>query len=159
MECHKKKKNGFTLAELLIVIAIILILISVSIFALNDQQAKARDAKRISDIRQISHALEFYYSNEGEYPVFENSIKLGSSSYIKLCSKIEGGFVSADTSCAQETTYISQIPVDPKNNNYIYQGYEKGYDLSFRTEKNSSLGSAGLYHAHSYGFDRSAGLK
>jgi prepilin-type N-terminal cleavage/methylation domain-containing protein len=56
-------KKGFTLIELLVVIAIIGILASVVLASLNTARRKARDAQRISDIKQIKLALEFYYDD------------------------------------------------------------------------------------------------
>ncbi len=63
-----KKKQGFTLIELLVVIAIIGLLSTLSILALNQARARARDAKRIADVKQIQTALELYYNEAGEYP-------------------------------------------------------------------------------------------
>jgi len=155
-----KKQKGFTLIELLVVIAIIILLATISIIALNSQQAKARDAKRISDIRQIKTALEFYASDEGQYPVVVNPIVLGGLGKEKLCAKAEGGFVGAETSCKIETTYMTTIPQDPlTSQKYIYTGSEKGYDIVFITEKESSLGPAGTYHAHTQAIDTFPGLK
>lgn len=66
----KKRKNdlGFTLIELLLVVAIIGILSSLAVVNLNQARAKARDAKRLSDIGQVRKALEVYYYANGEYP-------------------------------------------------------------------------------------------
>jgi len=155
-----KKQKGFTLIELLVVIAIIILLASISIIALNNQQAKARDARRISDIRQIKTALEFYASDEGQYPVEVNPVVLGSQGKEKLCAKAEGGFVGAETSCKTETTHMTKIPQDPlTSQKYIYTGSEKGYDIVFTTEKESSLGSAGTYHAHAQAIDTLPGIR
>ena len=63
-----KKKQGFTLIELLVVIAIIGLLSTLSILALNQARARARDAKRIADVKQIQTALELYYNEVGDYP-------------------------------------------------------------------------------------------
>ncbi len=60
--------KGFTLIELLVVIAIIGILSSIVITNLNVGRSKARDAKRISVVKQIQTALEFYYDDNGGYP-------------------------------------------------------------------------------------------
>lgn len=65
-----KRERGFTLIELLVVVAIIGILSSVVLASLNSARQKGRDARRVSDIKQLQLALELYYdsnSNVG-YP-------------------------------------------------------------------------------------------
>ena len=145
-----KNQRGFSLIELLVVIVIIILLAGISIIALNGQRAKARDAKRISDIKQVQTALEFYYSDEGEYPIVLQPITLGSGGALKLCSKAEGGFVVAETECKQDTTYMYPLPSDPLPGNQIfYIGAAEGYDITFTTERETEYGTAGVYHAHS----------
>ncbi|MFZ4648227.1 MAG: type II secretion system protein [Patescibacteria group bacterium] len=67
-----KSKVGFTLIELLVVIAIIGLLATLSVVALNTARIKARDARRVSDIKQIQTALELFAdantSTSGIYP-------------------------------------------------------------------------------------------
>ncbi len=58
-----KQKKGFTLIELLVVIAIIGLLSSIVLVALGPARQKARDARRQSDIRQISLAMEMCYDD------------------------------------------------------------------------------------------------
>jgi prepilin-type N-terminal cleavage/methylation domain-containing protein len=61
--------RGFTLLELLVVIAIIDILSAVVLASLNGARKKGRDARRISDIKQLQLALEMSYDSNGtEYP-------------------------------------------------------------------------------------------
>lgn len=62
------KKKGFTLIELLIVVAIIGLLATLAILSLTSAQAKARDTKRIADIKSIQNALEMYYNDNSHYP-------------------------------------------------------------------------------------------
>lgn len=62
------QKKGFTLIELLVVVAIIGLLSTLSIVALNTARAKARDARRVSDVKQIQTALELHYNDKGDYP-------------------------------------------------------------------------------------------
>ena len=62
------QKRGFTLIELLVVIAVIGILASVILASLNSARAKARDTRRMEDLRQIVLALELYYDSNGFYP-------------------------------------------------------------------------------------------
>lgn len=64
----KKNKRGFTLIELLVVIAIIGILATIVMVSLNTARSKARDARRVSDIRQTQLALQMYYDANGSYP-------------------------------------------------------------------------------------------
>ena len=59
---------GFTLIELLVVVVIIGILATLATVALTSARAKARDAKRVSDVKQIQTALELYFSEEQSYP-------------------------------------------------------------------------------------------
>lgn len=60
--------RGFTLIELLVVIAIIGILSSVVLASLNSARQKARDSRRIADLKQIQTALELYYDTYRAYP-------------------------------------------------------------------------------------------
>ncbi|MCR5095822.1 MAG: prepilin-type N-terminal cleavage/methylation domain-containing protein [Erysipelotrichaceae bacterium] len=65
---NEKNKNGFTLAELLIVVAIIAVLVAISIPIFNKQLEKAREAYDIYTMRQAaSAAIELYYAgvNDG----------------------------------------------------------------------------------------------
>ena len=144
------KHKGVGIIEVLFIVAIIIILAGISVLALNGQRAKARDGKRSSDVRQIQTALEFYFSDESEYPIVERPIILGTGNALKLCSKEEGGFVSLETVCNQDSLYMAIIPKDPSiNKNYTYSGSDKGYDISFTKEKEDIDGPAGIYHAHS----------
>lgn len=64
----KNNKKGFTLIELLVVIAIIGLLATLSVIALNTARMKARDARRVSDVKQMQTALEMYFDKFYKYP-------------------------------------------------------------------------------------------
>jgi prepilin-type N-terminal cleavage/methylation domain-containing protein len=62
------KRQGFTLIEILIVVAIIAILASVVLVGLGPTQQAGRDARRIADLHGIQNGLELYYNRCGFYP-------------------------------------------------------------------------------------------
>lgn len=73
-----KRQRGFTLIELLVVIAIIGILSSVVVASLNSARQKARDARRVDDIKQVQLALDLYFdANAGKYPTNIDAVVSG----------------------------------------------------------------------------------
>ena len=65
---RNKKEKGFTLLELLVVIGIIGLLASILVINLTSARRRARDTKRVADIRNIQTATEDYYGKNGKYP-------------------------------------------------------------------------------------------
>lgn len=111
---HKQQKRralnrGFTLVELLVVIAIIGILATVVLIQLGLAREKARDVKRVTDLRQIKTALELYYDdNGGTYP--PSSCGWDCNGY--LYSWNSAGW---DTLAIALAPYIVKLPVDSLN--------------------------------------------
>jgi prepilin-type N-terminal cleavage/methylation domain-containing protein len=62
------RHRGFTLIELLIVISIIALLSTVVLASLSTARRSARDAQRMSELREMQTALELYYSDFQRYP-------------------------------------------------------------------------------------------
>jgi prepilin-type N-terminal cleavage/methylation domain-containing protein len=62
------REQGYTLIELLVVIAIVGLLSSVIILGLNSARVKARNAKRLADVTQLSSAIELYFNQYYAYP-------------------------------------------------------------------------------------------
>lgn len=118
----KKAKKGFTLVELLVVIAIIGILAAVGITALSGARAKARDAKRIADIKQIGAALELYFNDKGTYPTgsgltlgeVDGITECNGGKCLVLCSgETTTGFQPSACTGGTPITYMGLIPKDP----------------------------------------------
>jgi prepilin-type N-terminal cleavage/methylation domain-containing protein len=64
-----KANKGFTLIELIVVIAIIGILSSVVLASISTARERARDGARKAMIKQVMNALELYAVDYGNYPV------------------------------------------------------------------------------------------
>ena len=64
-----KTKRAFTLIELLVVISIIGLLSSIAMVSLNGARAKARDVKRMNDLKMMSDAIERYNLDNNGYPL------------------------------------------------------------------------------------------
>jgi len=96
---YLQPKKGFTIIELLVVVAIIGIVSGIIVASVSGSKAKGRDAKRIADISVIQLALERYYDEKHYYPV-----DLSSSGNDDL------------------SDYDSSVPTkDSSGNNYLYQ--------------------------------------
>ena len=116
------KKRGFTLIELLVVIAIIGVLASIVLASLDSARKKGRDARRLSDIKQLQLALELYYDSNNAFPVGDTNNHLTAAQL-----EIPG--------------YISKIPTDPLSGAaYTYTPYES-----------TASGSAGICSSYHLG--------
>jgi len=68
-------KKGFTLLEMLVVMGIIMILIGMMTASYSTAQKKARDSRKMSDLKAIQNAMEQYYSICGfVYPTGASSV-------------------------------------------------------------------------------------
>jgi len=125
---YKKSKRGFTLIELLVVIAIIGILATIVLVSLNSARQKARDTRRIGDLRQVALALEMYYDDNSAYPSVTGCT---AATWDTMATAVEGG------------GYMTQVPDDPGTNDYMYGGDGTDYVLlsTLENTSNSALGT------------------
>lgn len=137
-------REGFTLIELLVVISIIGLLSSVVLVSVNSARAKARDAKRLSDLKQYQLALEFYYDRYSKYPDTHSDTGWGNDR-----SDYDGDTLSPEFLTILKTEgFMPTTPVDPINvyedaQNYSVYLYRQcsggaGYVLQAMLEKMSA---------------------
>lgn len=74
MKIFRKKNKGFTLVELLVVIAIIGLLSSMIVVSMGDSRLKARDSRRMSDLRQIPSAQENVMNDDRSYQISDAAV-------------------------------------------------------------------------------------
>ncbi|MAF20831.1 MAG: hypothetical protein CMI55_04085 [Parcubacteria group bacterium] len=103
---RRKGQKGFTLIELLVVIAIIGILATIVLVSLNTARQKARDTRRLSDIRQVALALEMYYDDNTGYPADTTAN--------------DDDWSVLDTELEASPGYMTSVPTDPGSNTYVY---------------------------------------
>jgi type IV pilus assembly protein PilA len=108
-----KDTRGFTLIEVLLVIAMLAILASIVIIAINPgkQFASARDAQRQSDVYSILNALHQYaLDNEGTFPEGLTSDEL------EICRTDSESCVDlVDLSPITDSErYLVSMPLDPQ---------------------------------------------
>ncbi len=137
-------KKGFTLIELVIVIAILAILAAVVVLTLNPAQlmAQARDSQRISDLGSIKSAIALYLAT-----ATTPAIGAGGPNAMVSTTTCTGFFSSACATIVTSTLVttagwvpiafadtaggspLSALPVDPTNNatyQYAYKGDATG---------------------------------
>ncbi len=102
----KSRQDGFTLLELLIVIAIIAILSIALIFMLNPAETlkKARDAQRISDLKSVQTAL-------GIMLTASSTPSLDNFGTVCLTSTTPAGVTTANTSAKIAYSYDGTVTV------------------------------------------------
>jgi prepilin-type N-terminal cleavage/methylation domain-containing protein len=130
-----KNGAGFTLIEILLVVALIALLAGIVIFAINipKQLGDGRNARRMSDVNTILNAVHQYVlDNHGTFP---NKIRQNNScSGFPLNEICQSG--AADCTNLTDMTvltdnqkYLTAIPIDPS----ISTGNNTGYFIDIST--------------------------
>lgn len=107
-------QKGFTLVEMLIVVAIIAILASVFLVGLRGFRGSAYDSRRLSDVQKVQSYIELYYNKYRSYP--------SADSWAGQQGSLESALSGASIG-------VSALPTDPGGQSYYYlnclsgQGY------------------------------------
>lgn len=112
----KKNKSGFTLIEILVVVAIIGILVAIVTLNFNDARKKSRDEIRKNELKTLQLAIETYKIQNGEYP----ASGCGQSARRWSGPGPQGSWGTAceDYIVGLVPNYIKELPKDP-NQEYV----------------------------------------
>jgi general secretion pathway protein G len=119
------RESGFTLLELIIVVAIIGILATIAMPALKDVPRRANEAVLKTNLHTMRDVIDQYYGDKGKYPT-------------SLDQLVEKG-------------YLRKIPVDPmtkRNDTWEFE-YEETSDDNPRPETETDEGAPGIVDVHS----------
>jgi len=124
--------TGFTILEILVVLAIMGVVGSLVFVQLGEARSRARDAEREQEIKTLQNALAIYVVNKGLYPLAADPIPLTGQDPVSVELKTQDA--------------ISQIPTDPLNRDayrYVYESANGStYRITYSLETNSISGKA-----------------
>jgi len=132
----KKYNPAFTLVELLVVIAIISIIAVLGMVSLSNARMKSRDAKRVTDVKQVQVALEMFYNTNNRYPTTD---------------EWNAGTIVSTSSSGEVVYFLTSIPAAPlpadgdcdiDSNAYAYTPTVNGEDYSINFCLGSKVSSA-----------------
>ena len=131
------KTKGFTLIEILIVIAIIAALIAIAIPNYLSARQRAQDIKIKSEMAALKSALRLYYNDFNSYPASAAPGKLSGcgATGIALCPCTGGGLDFA-TGAACDNIYMKQTPMG-LGSSILYTQTKSGEDFCLRSLLNN----------------------
>lgn len=122
-------KKGFTLTEVLVAVAILILLTAIILPNFSQMRQKSRDVKRITDLKALQVALDRYFTKYGKFPATGGKVAVSGNP--EDC--FSGGtdrrnFSGTSLQDLVDEGFISSLPKDPVNKkrgsvHYCYNYY------------------------------------
>ncbi len=141
MKFRNKKKSGFTLLEMLVVIAIAAMILSFIFVSIRSAKQKSRDSKRESDAKQLQSILSIYANDRGLYPTCAAETIINGSTDCLSTELVSSG--------AMQSNRLSTDPLQTGtcggSNSYVYcyqSANGSTYTIRYSLETNTVPGKS-----------------
>lgn len=124
----QNSKKGFTILEILVVLAIAGMILSFTIVNIRETRKRSRDSRREEDIKQIQNALNIYANNNRKYPICSTEVVISS-----LTDTCVGPILVADMAFG-----AGQPPSDPMSATSGTCGETDSYGYCYRSINGST---------------------
>lgn len=131
---HLRASKGFTLIEVLVVVAIISILTAILVANYNEARKNSRDKVRMSDLKSLQLAVELYKAQYGQYPA-QGCGTAGTQfagpgpmtvTWASSCEEYISGLAPQ---------FVPSLPKDPSQENVSNTGYFYATDATRQSYK------------------------
>ncbi len=144
MGLKKKRKKGFTILEILVVLAIAAMILSFVTVNIRAARQRSRDSRREEDIKQIQNALDIYVTSRRIYPICLIEVVVGSATdnCIGPILVSEGAFGAGQPS-SDPLSSTSGVCGAVGSYGYCYRSLDGStYELRYSLETNSISGKS-----------------
>ncbi|MBI5787114.1 MAG: type II secretion system protein [Candidatus Niyogibacteria bacterium] len=135
-----EKNKGFTIIELLVVLAIATFLLSIVFVSVREARAKGRDARREEDMKQLQNALNIYHVNSRSFPTCSLGVITGINDCLSQALRSDDtvGSVSTDPLGGGTGTCL-----DAASHVYCYESADgSAYTMHYSLETDSIPGKS-----------------
>lgn len=114
---RRASQKGFSLVELMVVCAIIVIMVSIILGAVSVARQNTREKKRISDLASIEFAIALARQRDDAYPAYASGAEIG------VTTALDNTIRTLNRNAGATGVYL-----DPSNQDGVYEYW---YDSSF----------------------------
>jgi prepilin-type N-terminal cleavage/methylation domain-containing protein len=139
-----RPRKGFTIVELVVVLAIIFLLTSVALMGADAFRKKSRDTERRAELQQLALALRLYKDSYGTYPAAGCGAAAGT--WASPGPGVQSWYLSCDTYIpGLVPSFMPELPTDPNemrsDGGYLYRTNAAGTEYKVISNGTVETGS------------------